>query len=220
MRTIATTAATFRTRQTKHFSSACGVPVTPVIPVALDQETGVSSSGLTLPFLFGRGSMMPRSDTTGQVSVASGVAVRATAIAAAGDSIQFGGTSYSAGRAKAAGRSCAILASGNQPAVTMPGIAPFALESGFWALWSSGSFSGTLTLLSEGTAQSSSDPPRVEIQRTLPDGTIQTVGLLLNTTVNNTGHLAAAATSIGQSPQLLAPNPLTGTFDATRPPPG
>jgi hypothetical protein len=49
---------------------------------SFDQEGGISSSGPTLPVLFGRGSMMARSGNTGQLSVASGVTVRATAIAA------------------------------------------------------------------------------------------------------------------------------------------
>ena len=47
----------------------------------LDQEPGISSSGPTLPILFGRGSMMARSGSGGQLSVASGITVRATAIA-------------------------------------------------------------------------------------------------------------------------------------------
>ncbi len=47
----------------------------------LDNQPGVSSGGPTLPFLFGRGSMMARSGGRGQLSVASGVTVRATAIA-------------------------------------------------------------------------------------------------------------------------------------------
>ena len=47
----------------------------------LDQESGISSSGPTLPILFGRGSMMARSGNPGQLSVSSGITVRATAIA-------------------------------------------------------------------------------------------------------------------------------------------
>jgi Flp pilus assembly protein TadG len=50
----------------------------------LDQEPGVSSGGPTLPLLFGRGSLMARSGGNGQLSVASGITVRATAIAGAG----------------------------------------------------------------------------------------------------------------------------------------
>ena len=47
----------------------------------LDAEPGVSSGGPTLPLLFGRGTAMARSGAPGQLSVASGVTVRATAIA-------------------------------------------------------------------------------------------------------------------------------------------
>ncbi len=47
----------------------------------LDQEPGISSSGPTLPILFGRGSLMARSGSGSQLSVASGITVRATAIA-------------------------------------------------------------------------------------------------------------------------------------------
>jgi hypothetical protein len=171
-------------------------------PNGIDSESGISSGGPTLPILFGRGSLMARSGNG--MSVSSGITVRSTAIAAVGDGIAFGGTSYSAGRTKTAGRSYAIPGSGSQPAVTIPGVAPFALESSFWASLSSGSPSGTLTFVPEGNAQSSSDPPRVEIQRTVAGGAIQTIGLLLTTTADNTGHLAASATSIGQPPQLLA----------------
>ena len=47
----------------------------------LDQESGISSAGPPLPVLFGRGSLMARSGSPGQLSVASGITVRATAIA-------------------------------------------------------------------------------------------------------------------------------------------
>jgi hypothetical protein len=46
-----------------------------------DRNPPVSSSGPTVPILFGRGSMMARSGGSGQLSVASGITVRATAIA-------------------------------------------------------------------------------------------------------------------------------------------
>ena len=83
-------------------------------PNGIDSEAGISSGGVvvnpdgsfsspaTLPFLFGRGSMMARSGAPGQLSVSSGITVRATAIAAAGDNVSFDGgkTSYSVGRPK------------------------------------------------------------------------------------------------------------------------
>ena len=92
----------------------------------LDREPGVSSGGPTLPVLFGRGSLMAQSGGTGQLSVASGITVRGTAVAAAGDNIQFGGTSYSAGRAKTAGSPPTDPNTGNP--VGIPGITPFALS--------------------------------------------------------------------------------------------
>ena len=55
---------------------------------------GVSSAGPTLPVLFGRGSLMAQSGGSGQLSVASGITVRATAIAAAGRPKLPDGTSY------------------------------------------------------------------------------------------------------------------------------
>ena len=94
--------------------------------------------------------------------------------------------------------------------MTIPGVAPFALESGFWASFCSGSSSVTLMLVPV-----TGDPPRVEIQLAG-----KTVGLLLSTTADPTGHLAAAATSIGQPPQLLVPNPSPpGGFDGAAPSP-
>ncbi len=183
-----------------------------------DQDAGVSSSGPTLPVLFGRGSTMARSDTSGlarsgSLSVSSGVTVRSTAIAAVGDGIQFDNTSgtpatpYSAGRAKTVGRSYG----GNQSAINMPGVAPFALESSFWAAVSSGMSSGTLTLVPMGSPQALSDPQRVKIQQTLTGGTAQAVGLLLSTGTDAAGHWAASSTSIGQ-PASLALADSTGGF--------
>jgi hypothetical protein len=84
---------------------------------SLDQEAGVSSSGPTLPILFGRGSMMARSGTTGQLSVAAGVTVRATAIAGP-QPAKTVGPAYANTR-------------GTLTAVAQ--LAPFALRSDLWA---------------------------------------------------------------------------------------
>jgi hypothetical protein len=113
----------------------------------LDQEAGISSSGVTLPVLFGRGSLMARSGGIGQLSVASGITVRATAIAAAGDNIQFGSTTYSAGRAKAAGPPYQGTDVNNNP-VNIPGIAPFALSLDSWASVSGTSWTSTASTTS------------------------------------------------------------------------
>jgi hypothetical protein len=97
----------------------------------LDQESGISSGGPTLPVLFGRGSMMARSGGSGQLSVTSGVTVRATAIAAAGP---VGGPSQNpsdAGRAKTAGPPHQYIDANNNP-VSIPGVTPFALSQANW----------------------------------------------------------------------------------------
>ena len=112
-------------------------------PNGIDSEAGISSGGLvvnsdgsssspaTLPVLFGRGSMMARSGTTGQLSVASGVTVRATAIAAAGTVTGLSQTPYEAGRAKAAGPPYQGTDANNNP-VNIPGVTPFALAATSW----------------------------------------------------------------------------------------
>jgi hypothetical protein len=98
-------------------------------PGGLDQEPGISCGGPTLPVLFGRGSMMARSGDSGQLSVESGITVRATAIAAVGqvNGLTSSGTPYSVGRAKTVGP--ALVVSGG----TIAGHGPFALRSDIWA---------------------------------------------------------------------------------------
>jgi Putative Flp pilus-assembly TadE/G-like len=54
-------------------------------PENFGSATGVASNGPPIPFLFGRGSMIPRiPGENGNLSVQSGITIRATAIAAAG----------------------------------------------------------------------------------------------------------------------------------------
>jgi hypothetical protein len=97
-----------------------------------ENDAGVASSGPTVPLLFGRGSTMARSGDSGQLSVASGITVRATAIAAAGDGIQFaGGTPYSAGRARSVGPPYQGTDANNNP-IGVPGITPFAVTQQYW----------------------------------------------------------------------------------------
>jgi len=83
----------------------------------LDQEPGISSAGPTLPILFGRGSMMARSGSGSQLSVASGVTVRATAIAGPQPAKTVGPLYTNTG--------------GTLTAVAQ--LAPFALRSDLWA---------------------------------------------------------------------------------------
>ena len=113
-RTITITAATSRLtslparRPTRLFWSVCGALTlsgsTSNNTSSLDLEPDISSSGLTLPLLFGRGSMMARSGGIGQLSVSSGITVRATAIAAAGTVTGLSQTPYEVGRALTVGR--------------------------------------------------------------------------------------------------------------------
>jgi hypothetical protein len=71
----------------------------------LDNSPGISSSGPPLPILFGSGSMMARSGGSGQLSVASGITARATAIAAAGPAVAgLSANPYTPGLAKTIGR--------------------------------------------------------------------------------------------------------------------
>ncbi len=94
----------------------------------LDREAGISSAGPTLPFLFGRGSMMARSGGVTQLSASSGITVRATAIAGPQPAKSVG-PAYST----TAGTLTAQLA-------------PFALRSDLWAEVSAGTSGVTLTL--------------------------------------------------------------------------
>ena len=88
----------------------------------LDQEPGISSSGPTLPVLFGRGSLMARSGSGSQLSVASGITVRATAIAGPQPAKTVGPLYNNTG--------------GTLTAVAQ--LAPFAIRSDLWTQVSGG----------------------------------------------------------------------------------
>jgi hypothetical protein len=166
-------------------------------PGGIDAEPGVSSGGVvrmggdpnsaapaTLPYLFGRGSMMSRT------SVQQGVTVRATAIAAAGDGIAFGGSPYNVGRAKTAGPSYAIpAASSGGTAVTIPGLAPFALLSGFWTTLNNAT--STTVILNVVAAPGTSN-------YVLQDSQNNTWGYVLATRLDQWNHLGVPTTAIGQ----------------------
>ncbi len=83
----------------------------------LDQEAGVSSAGPALPFLWGRGSLLARSGASNQLSVVSGITVRATAIAGPQPAKSVGPAYINTGGTVAAS----------------PQLAPFALRSDVWA---------------------------------------------------------------------------------------
>ena len=180
-------------------------------PSGLDQESGsgISSSGPTLPILFGRGSMMARSGTGNQLSVTTGITVRATAIAAAGDGITFSGTSgtYSAGRAKSAGPPYqGPDASGN--AVNIPGTTPFSITASAWSSMTVGTAQAFQSSGGTGEVQWFGAPPTGVIQigqlAPLPVGT---------TTLAATTGTAAIATNKGYVPISIPTtmNPTTHT---------
>lgn len=165
-------------------------------PNGLDSNPGVSSSGPTLPILFGSGSMMAQTGGGGQLSVASGITVRGTAIAAAEDNVNFDpNDNYSVGRAKTAGTPYAFAGGGG-----IPGTTPFALST---ALWNS---AGSWTL------DASSSPTIATLQVNSADGTLTAVG---STTVIGQVMLPALI-GIGQS-VVAAGNaaPLTSVTDST-----
>jgi Tfp pilus assembly protein PilV len=101
------------------------------VPGSLDNAPGVSSGGPTLPLLFGRGGLMARSGSSDQLSVTSGITVRAAAIAAAGPAAGLGQTPYEVGRAKAAGPPYQGTDANNNP-VNIPGTTPFSITVGAW----------------------------------------------------------------------------------------
>ena len=200
MRTRTTIAATLRPlpapprHPPRPFWSACGAPTIPA--GSTRSPVGISSGGPTLPLLFGRGSMMARSGTGSQLSVTTGITVRATAIAAAGDGITFSGTSgtYSAGRAKSAGPPYqGPDASGN--AVNIPGTTPFSITASAWSSMTVGTAQAFQSSGGTGEVQWFGAPPTGVIQigqlAPLPVGT---------TTLAATTGTAAIATNKGYVP--------------------
>jgi hypothetical protein len=88
----------------------------------LDAEPGVSSGGPTLPVLFGRGTSMARSGAPGQLSVASGVTVRATAIAGPQPAKTVG----------------PLYTNSNGALTAVAQLAPFAIRNDLWTQVSGG----------------------------------------------------------------------------------
>ena len=86
-----------------------------------------------MPLLFGRGSLISSVPGQQYSPRRDGVTIRATAIAAAGDGVQFDATSFNVGRAKAAGPPY----QGPDPAnpasqINLPGVTPFAVTRDLW----------------------------------------------------------------------------------------
>ena len=116
--------------------------------------------------------MMARSDTgttaeagTVSLSVTSGITVRATAIAAAGDNIQLSTSSgtYSAGRAKTAGPPYQGTDANGNP-INIPGTTPFCIAAGAWS---------SLTVGTAQAFQSSGGTGDIQFSGTPPPGVIQ-----------------------------------------------
>jgi hypothetical protein len=93
-------------------------------------DSGVASNGPTLPFLFGRGSMMARSSSSANdLTVASGITVRATAIAAAGSiTVPAQGTTATTIQA-----GHVLVAGPVDPVNAIMGVAPFGLTATYWS---------------------------------------------------------------------------------------
>jgi hypothetical protein len=88
----------------------------------LDDNPGISSAGPTVPFLFGRGSIMARSSANANdLTIQSGITVRATAIADARPALTVGPAYPDA---------TFPLADGSSPPIA--GAAPFALQLSEW----------------------------------------------------------------------------------------
>jgi hypothetical protein len=92
------------------------------VPGSLDDTPGISSGGPTLPVLFGRGSMMARSGSGSQLSVSSGITVRATAIAGAQPAKTVG----------------PLYTNSNGMLTAVAQLAPFAITDALWTQLSGG----------------------------------------------------------------------------------
>ncbi len=99
----------------------------------LDAEPDVSSHGPPMPLLFGRGAMIHAAGPTGRSLRQEGITVRATSIAAAGETLNG-----EVGRVKSAGPPFPrydpldFELGSTLPAGSVPGVTPFAFEAGTW----------------------------------------------------------------------------------------
>jgi len=126
----------------------------------LDQEAGISSAGPPLPFLFGRGSLLALSGSGSQLSVSSGIIVRATAIAGPQPAKTVGPLYTNTG--------------GSLTAV--PQLAPFAITAGLWTQVLSGGSATTAVTLPD---------PRVLLLAPTFSASLTAIGQPLATTSDN-----------------------------------
>jgi hypothetical protein len=182
-------------------------------------EPGIASNGPTLPFLFGRGSMMARSsDGATDLTTSSGITVRATAIAAAG-SVTFPAQGTATSSTVQMGH--VLVAGPADPVNFIVGIAPFGLTATYWS-----------SLVNPGKASPGTDTPTVNpatgiITSTLappaggstnPNATEAGVTGSTQTIVEAIGQLYAAAGSdapLAQAPNLYLYVPIYDTIGAT-----
>lgn len=184
----------------------------------LTAESGIASNGPTLPFLFGRGSLMARSSANpGDLTISSGISVRATAIAAAG-SVTF----PMPGSTPTTVQIGHVLAVGPvDPVNRIMGVAPFGLTATYWsslvnpANTAPGANTATVNPAT-GIITSALVPPGggTTNPNTTEAGVVGANQAILTTI----GQIFAAATNdtpMGQSPTLYAYVPIYDTIGTT-----
>ncbi len=163
----------------------------------IDNKPDVSSGGSvglpdgnynTIPYLFGRGSMINKDPASSYSPRQKGITIRATAIAAVGPvTFATSGGTYSAGLAKTVGPAYWIPPSVSNPGTTMLfGLAPFALRSDFWRSLTGGTVA---TVDLKTTSQ-------VLVLNPLPDTTYNTYAAMHSPPLPL--HYVASAAAIGQ----------------------
>jgi Putative Flp pilus-assembly TadE/G-like len=182
-------------------------------------ETGVASNGPTLPFLFGRGSMMARSsESSTDLTVSSGMTVRATGIAAAG-SVTLPAQGSAASTTVQMGH--VLVVGPVDPVNLITGVAPFGLTATYWsslvnpANTSPGTDTPTVNPTT-GIITSALVPPGGGT--TNPNATEAGVVGATQTIVEAIGQVYAAAGSdapLSQSPSLYLYVPIYDTIGTT-----
>ncbi len=179
-------------------------------------STGTASNGPAITFLFGRGSMLARSSSTGGLTVESGITVRATAIAAAGTiplRPQAGSTPTTT-----IGHVLSVGAVDSTNGIR--GVAPFGLTATYWASLNNA------TNASNGTDTATVNPATGVITSNLapPIGTANTnateagiVGANFGqlTTVGQTYTGVGSDSSLSVAPTLYVYVPIYDTIGTT-----
>jgi hypothetical protein len=178
--------------------------------------TGTASNGPALPFLFGRGSMLARSSSTGGLTIESGITVRATAIAAAGTiplRPQAGTTpTTSVGHVLSVG----AVDSTNG----IRGVAPFGLTATYWASLNNAANgnNGTDTVTvnpATGVMTSSLAPPAGTANTNSTEAGLVGANFAQLTTVGQVYTGAGSDSSLGVTPTLYVYVPIYDTIGTT-----